>query len=101
VAVSSCGQSTVARRSPTEASIAPGPPVVRRDPAARRLRRRASRIRPAMGLVYSIVASLSLWIVLWALGAKALDSFLLASLLIVIAVTVQMLQKYNPSKRQR
>ena len=54
-----------------------------------------------MGLVYSIVASLCLWIVLWALGAKALDSFLLAALLIIIAVTVQMLQKYNPSKRRR
>jgi hypothetical protein len=54
-----------------------------------------------MGLVYSIVASLCLWIVLWALGAKALDSFLLAALLIVVAVTVQMLVKYNPSKRQR
>jgi hypothetical protein len=54
-----------------------------------------------MGLAYSIVASLSLWIVLWALGQKALDSFLLAGLLIIIAVTVQMLQRYNPSKRQR
>lgn len=53
-----------------------------------------------MGLVYSIVASLCLWIVLWALGAKALDSFLLAGLLIIVAVTVQMLQKYLPSKRQ-
>jgi hypothetical protein len=54
-----------------------------------------------MGLVYSIVASLCLWIVLWALGAKALDSFLLASLLMIVAVTVQMLGKYNPAKRQR
>ena len=33
--------------------------------------------------------------------AKALDSFLLAALLIIVAVTVQMLQKYNPAKRQR
>jgi hypothetical protein len=53
-----------------------------------------------MGLVYSIVAALALWIVLWALGAKALDSFLLAALIMVVAVTVQMLQKYLPSKRQ-
>lgn len=56
---------------------------------------------PSMGLVYSIVASLCLWIVLWALGAKALDSFLLAALLMVVAVTVNMLAKYSPSKRQR
>jgi hypothetical protein len=54
-----------------------------------------------MGLVYSIVASLCLWLVLWALGTKALDSFLLAALLMIIAVTVQMLAKYNPAKRQR
>jgi len=54
-----------------------------------------------MGLAYSIVASLSLWIVLWALGAKALDSFLLAALLMIVAVTVQMLTRYHPSKRPR
>jgi Mn2+/Fe2+ NRAMP family transporter len=54
-----------------------------------------------MGLVYSIVASLCLWIVLWALGAKALDSFLLALLLMVVAVTVSMLGKYHPAKRRR
>lgn len=53
-----------------------------------------------MGLVYSIVAALCLWIILWALGAKALDSFLLAALIMIVAVTVQMLQKYLPSKRQ-
>jgi Mn2+/Fe2+ NRAMP family transporter len=54
-----------------------------------------------MGLAYSIVASLCLWIVLWALGYKALDSFLLAALLMIVAVTVQMLAKYSPSKRAR
>jgi hypothetical protein len=54
-----------------------------------------------MGLVYSIVASLCLWIVLWGLGAKALDTFLVALLLMVVAVAVHMLAKYNPSKRQR
>jgi hypothetical protein len=54
-----------------------------------------------MGLAYSIVASLSLWIVLWALGAKALDSFLLAALLMIVAFTVHMLAKYSPAKRQR
>ncbi|MCW2987032.1 MAG: hypothetical protein JWR63_4602 [Conexibacter sp.] len=54
-----------------------------------------------MGLAYSIVASLCLWIVLWALGAKALDSFLLAALLMIVAFTVHMLAKYNPAKRER
>lgn len=54
-----------------------------------------------MGLAYSITASLCLWIVLWALGAKALDSFLLAALLMIVAVTVQTLSKYSPAKRNR
>ena len=54
-----------------------------------------------MGLSYAITAALSLWIVLWALGTKALDSFLLAALLMIIAVTVQMLAKYSPAKRRR
>jgi hypothetical protein len=54
-----------------------------------------------MGFVYSIVASLCLWIVLWALGAKALDSFLLAALLMIVALTVHMLGKYMPSRRAR
>jgi F0F1-type ATP synthase assembly protein I len=54
-----------------------------------------------MGLVYSIVASLCLWLVLWALGVKALDSFLLAALLMIVAVTVHMLARHHPAKRQR
>jgi hypothetical protein len=54
-----------------------------------------------MGFVYSIVASLCVWLVLWALGAKALDSFLLAALLMIVAVTVHMLLRYLPARRQR
>jgi hypothetical protein len=53
-----------------------------------------------MGLVYAIVAALGQWIVLWALGAKALDSFLLSALIMTVAVTVHMLGRYSPSKRQ-
>ena len=86
-------------------------PLGRRRPPPRRARRplrpgdtpsrapRRDRIRPDMGLAYSITASLCLWLVLWALGAKALDSFLLAALLMIIAVTVHTLSKYNPAKR--
>jgi hypothetical protein len=54
-----------------------------------------------MGLAYSIVAALALWIVMWALGAKALDSFLVAALIMIVAVTVQMLAVYAPSRRRR
>jgi hypothetical protein len=54
-----------------------------------------------MGLAYAIVAALALWLVGWALGAKALDSFLVAALIMIVAVTVSMLGKYSPSRRQR
>jgi hypothetical protein len=54
-----------------------------------------------MGLAYSIVAALALWIVGWALGAKALDSFLVAGLIIIVAVTISMLGRFAPSRRQR
>jgi hypothetical protein len=54
-----------------------------------------------MGLAYSIVASLCLWLVLWALGAKALDAFLLSALLMIVAFTIHLLAKYIPARRQR
>jgi hypothetical protein len=54
-----------------------------------------------MGLVYSIVSALALWIVLWALGAKALDSFLVAALIMIVAVTVAMLAPFHPGKKRQ
>jgi hypothetical protein len=54
-----------------------------------------------MGLAYSIVAALALWIIGWALGAKALDSFLIAALIMIVAVTISMLGQFSPSKRRR
>jgi hypothetical protein len=54
-----------------------------------------------MGLVYAIVSALALWIVLWALGTKALDSFLVAALIMIVAVTVSMLGQHMPGRRQR
>jgi hypothetical protein len=53
-----------------------------------------------MGLAYSIVAALGIWIVGWALGAKALDSFLVAALIIIVAVTFAMLGQNAPGKRR-
>jgi hypothetical protein len=53
-----------------------------------------------MGLAYSIVAALALWIVGWALGAKALDSFLVAALIMIVAVTISMLGQFAPNKRR-
>jgi hypothetical protein len=43
--------------------------------------------------------ALVLWIVLWALGSKGWDAFMLATLIIVIGATLQTLKKYLPGSR--
>ncbi len=44
--------------------------------------------------------ALTLWLVLWALGAKPFDAFLLAILIIVIGATIDSLKRYAPTKRR-
>ncbi len=52
-----------------------------------------------MGLVLTVTAGLVVWIVLWALGAKGFDAFMLATLIIVIGATVKILTGYLPGRR--
>lgn len=52
-----------------------------------------------MGLVLTVTAGLVVWIVLWALGAKGFDAFMLATLIIVIGATVKILSGYLPGRR--
>jgi hypothetical protein len=52
-----------------------------------------------MALTLWTTFALVLWIVLWSIGAKAFDAFLLALLIIIIGATVESLKKYLPSKR--
>jgi hypothetical protein len=42
-----------------------------------------------MGLLLTTIAGLVLWIVLWALGVKSFDAFLITVAMIVIAATVR------------
>ena len=44
-----------------------------------------------MGLAYAITGALAVWIIGWALGAKAIDSFLIAVLIMIVAATVKLL----------
>ena len=53
-----------------------------------------------MGLVLSITFGLILWLVLWALGQKAIDAFLLTILIALVAVTVRMIAPYLPGNRR-
>lgn len=52
-----------------------------------------------MGLILAITAGLILWIVLWALGSKAFDAFMLTVLIAVVAATVRMLLPHLPGRR--
>jgi hypothetical protein len=52
-----------------------------------------------MGLVVATTFGLIVWLVLWALGIKAFDSFMITVLIALVAVTVRMLAPYLPGNR--
>ena len=47
-----------------------------------------------MGLLISLAVGLVFWLVLWALGAKPFDTFLITILLVVTAVTVRAVKPF-------
>lgn len=53
-----------------------------------------------MGLVLTLTAGLIVWIVLWALGAKGFDAFMLAALIVLIGATLKLASGYLPGRRQ-
>ena len=53
-----------------------------------------------MGLVVATTFGLMVWIVLWALGIKAFDSFLITVLVVLLGVTARMLAPYLPGNRR-
>jgi hypothetical protein len=52
-----------------------------------------------MGLIITVAAGLVVWIVLWALGAKGFDSFLLATAIILVGASLKILTGYLPGRR--
>jgi hypothetical protein len=53
-----------------------------------------------MGLLLTLIIGLVVWIVLWAIGAKSLDAFLITLLMLVIAAAVRLLVPYLPGNRR-
>jgi hypothetical protein len=51
-----------------------------------------------MGLVLTVTAGLIIWIVLWALGAKGFDSFMLATAIILVGASLKILAGYLPDR---
>ncbi|HEY8866305.1 MAG TPA: hypothetical protein VIM22_05175 [Solirubrobacteraceae bacterium] len=52
-----------------------------------------------MGLLIATVTGLAVWIVLWAVGSKAFDSFMIAMAIVVIAATARILAPYIPGNQ--
>ncbi|MGA2453804.1 MAG: hypothetical protein ABSG93_09820 [Solirubrobacteraceae bacterium] len=52
-----------------------------------------------MGFIMTITAGLIVWIVLWALGSKGIDAFLLAAVIILVGASLKILSGYLPSRR--
>jgi hypothetical protein len=52
-----------------------------------------------MGLILTVTAGLVVWIVLWALGAKGVDAFLLSTAIILVGASLRILSGYLPGRR--
>jgi hypothetical protein len=52
-----------------------------------------------MGLLLTTIAGLSLWIVLWAIGVKSFDAFMITIAMIVVAATARVFAPFLPGNR--
>jgi hypothetical protein len=53
-----------------------------------------------MSLVVATATGLVIWIVLWAIGFKAFDSFLVTLLIVLLTAVARVLLLYIPGRRQ-
>lgn len=53
-----------------------------------------------MGLVLAATAGLVVWIVLWSIGAKAIDTFMITTLIVLVGCLGQILKGYLPGNSQ-
>jgi hypothetical protein len=53
-----------------------------------------------MGLVVVTTVGLVIWLVMWALGIKAMDSFMITVLLVVLGATMRIIAPYLPGNRE-
>ena len=53
-----------------------------------------------MGLLLTLIAGLVVWIVLWAIGVKSFDAFLITIVMVLVAATVRIFSPYLPGNRE-
>jgi hypothetical protein len=54
-----------------------------------------------MGLLLTAIAGLVIWIVLWAIGVKSFDAFLIPMFLVIVAGMAHTLAPHLPGNRSR
>jgi hypothetical protein len=52
-----------------------------------------------VGLLLTTIAGLALWIVLWAIGVKSFDAFLITLAIVLVAVTARILSPFLPGNQ--
>lgn len=53
-----------------------------------------------MGFVFTVAAGLVVWIVLWALGAKGFDAFMVTTIVILVGATAKLLVPFLPGRQE-
>ena len=54
-----------------------------------------------MGVLLTLIAGLVVWVVLWAIGAKSFDAFLITLVMLVVAAAMRLLVPYLPGNRRQ
>jgi hypothetical protein len=52
-----------------------------------------------MGLILTVTVGLIVWIVLWALGSKGFDAFMLSAAIILVGACMRILSGYLTGRR--
>lgn len=52
-----------------------------------------------MGLVVAATLGLVVWIILWAIGWKSIDAFMITTLIIMLGATARLLAPYLPTRQ--
>ena len=52
-----------------------------------------------MGVLLTLIAGLVVWIVLWAIGAKSFDAFLITLVMLIVAAAAHMIWPTLPGNR--
>jgi hypothetical protein len=53
-----------------------------------------------MGLLLTLIAGLVVWVVLWAIGAKGFDAFMITILMLLVAAGVRILAPFLPGNKR-